>query len=49
VLVVLRILICVFWISVSCLGSDQSQFMAPFMILMCRLAQILFLSLAVNS
>jgi len=33
VLVVLKILICVFWISVSCLWSDQSEFMAPFMIL----------------
>ena len=43
---VLRIYIHVFWISLSCLWSNQSEFMALFLI--CRLVQVLFLSLVVN-
>jgi len=49
VLMVLRIYICVFWIFVSCMWSDQSEFTALFLRFLIRgLVQILFLSNVVN-
>ena len=35
-------------IFVSCLWSDQFEFMAVFMVLICGLVQVLFLTLVVN-
>ena len=37
-----------FWLLVSYLWSEQSEFMAIFMVFICGLVQVLFISLVVN-
>ena len=47
-LAVLRISIHVFWIFVSCLWADHSEFMALFMVFILLIVQVLVSSLVVN-